>query len=109
MFKAAAAAIKGNFSIALKKQKAFRFLIGAFDNDGKITRKRWSRDEEIYLARSYPKGTDVGFIAGLIGRPVSAVRRKAIRLGVHRPRSGRAAKAAPPRRRGGGAAGAAGG
>lgn len=103
MFKAAKAAIIGNFSIALKKQKVLQFLTSPSERDSKITRKRWSRDEEVYLGKAYPQGTDVGFIAGLIGRPVSAVRRKAIRLGVHRPRSGRAAKAAnamnapPPR------------
>ncbi|MCP1258943.1 hypothetical protein [Acetobacter lambici] len=95
MFKAAKAAIRGKFSVPRQRVvQAFAFLGGASGGYDKQIRPRWSRDEEIYLSRSYPKGTDVGFIAGLIGRPISAVRRKALRLGVHRPRSGRAAKAA---------------
>lgn len=95
MFKAARAAIRGKFSAPRQKAlQAFAFLEN--NTGGSDKRPRWSRDEESYLSRSYPKGTDVGFIAGLIGRPISAVRRKALRLGVHRPRSGRAANAANP-------------
>lgn len=104
MFTAAKTLLRGSFSAPKQKAaQAFAFLGDNFGGGNKQQRPRWSRDEEIYLSRSYPKGTDVGFIAGLIGRPISAVRRKALRIGVHRPRSGRAANAAnamnapPPR------------
>jgi hypothetical protein len=58
------------------------------------TRCGWSRDEELYLARTYPTKTDAPFISKLIGRTLGAVRRKAQRLGLRRPLRGRAAKAA---------------
>ena len=104
MFKAAGAAKRGIFPRPFSGTASlFQSFWKTSGTDEQKSRPRWSRDEELYLARDYARGTDVGFIAGLIGRPISAVRRKALRLGVHRPRSGRAAKAAnamnapPPR------------
>ncbi|WP_165926258.1 hypothetical protein [Acetobacter fabarum] len=56
------------------------------------TRCGWSRDEELYLARTYPTKTDAPFISKLIGRTLGAVRRKAQAPGLGGPPRGRGGK-----------------
>ncbi|MFT8540970.1 hypothetical protein, partial [Acetobacter sp.] len=67
MFKAAGAGTRGIFPFPFSGTVSlFQSFWGTSTTDGKKFRPRWSRDEELYLARNYVKGTDVGFIAGLL-------------------------------------------